>query len=509
MPLTGEAAAFGSVGPGAKAYFDYVNAKGGVNGRKIEYRYYDDAYNPAQTVQLTRRLVEQDRVFAIFNAVGTANNLAIRDYLNAQKVPQLYAADGSQSIGRSPAEYPWTMGFLQSYRGEGDVYGKTIVKSRPKAKIAVLYENTDLGLDMLTGLTRAIAGKGPRIVAKQGYEFTGTDVSGQVGLLKASGADTLMLFATPKFFINAIVATHKLGWKPQVYIASVSIEPTIMSIARLNAPELTKGALSIAFLKNPNDPVWAKDKAVALYRSIMRKYNPGGKQTDVYNWYGMTVAWTMVETLRKAGTNLTRAGLLKCGAEPGHAREPVHAPRDPPEDVAHRLPAHGAGLSLPLRQQAVGALERAPPGEGMTREERCDTLEQSKRRTHEGTNLDRRSRGRGGRRGRRRARGDGRLLVAEARGDADGDRRRRQGVAEPQRRSDGARRDQRTRRDAAHDDPGAGDGARTGARRSSRLSTSPAPTCRSRGSSSSQRRGRCPRLSRAPASERRLLSRRG
>jgi branched-chain amino acid transport system substrate-binding protein len=327
VPLTGEAAAFGTVAPGAKAYFDYVNAKGGVNGRKIEYRYYDDAYNPAQTVQLTRRLVEQDRVFAVFNSVGTQNNLAVRDYLNAQKVPQLFAADGSQSIGRSSSTYPWTMGFLQSYRGEGNVYGKTIVTSRPKAKIAVLYENTELGLDMLTGLTRAIAGKGPKIVAKQAYEFTGADVSGQVGLLKASRADTVMLFATPKFFLNAIRAAHNLGWKPQVYIASVSIEPTIMGIARFNAPELTKGALSIAFVKNPNDPVWAKDPAVALYRSIMRKYDPTGKATDVYNWYGMTVAWTMVETLRRAGKNLTRAGLLKAAQSLDTTANPFMLPR--------------------------------------------------------------------------------------------------------------------------------------------------------------------------------------
>lgn len=310
VPLTGEAAAFGSVGPGAKAYFDYVNGKGGVKGRKISYLFYDDAYNPSQTVQATRRLVEQDKVFAIFNSVGTANNLAIRDYLNAVKVPQLFAGDGSQQIAK-PARYPWTMGFLMSYRGEGTVYGKTLVKSRPKAKIAVLYENTDLGRDMLTGLTRAIAGKGPKIVAKQGYEFTGADVSSQVALLKASGADTLMLFATPKFFLNAVTATHKLGWKPRLYIASISIEPGIMKIARFNAPELTKGALSIAFVKNPNDPIWAKDPAVALYRSIMKRYYPSGRVSDVYNWYGMTVAWTMVETLRKAGKNLTRASLMK------------------------------------------------------------------------------------------------------------------------------------------------------------------------------------------------------
>jgi branched-chain amino acid transport system substrate-binding protein len=311
VPLTGEAAAFGSVGPGAKAYFDSVNASGGVNGRKIDYRYYDDAYNPAQTVQLTRKLVEQDRVFAIFGSVGTANNLAIRDYLNAQKVPQLFVADGSQQIGRSAARYPWTMGFLMSYRGEGDVYGRTIVKARPRSRLAVLYENTDLGRDMLTGLTRAVAGKGPKIVARESYELTTSDVSSQIAQLKASGADTLLLFSTPKFFLQAVVATHKLAWKPQLYIASVSIEPGIMAIARFNAPTLTKGALSIAFVKNPNDPVWAKDRTVALYRTIMRKFDPGGKATDVYNWYGMTVAWTMMQTLRKAGRNLTRTSLLR------------------------------------------------------------------------------------------------------------------------------------------------------------------------------------------------------
>ena len=311
VPLTGEAAAFGTVGPGAKAYFDYVNAKGGVNGRKIEYRYYDDAYNPAQTVQLTRRLVEQDKVFAIFNSIGTANNLAIRDYLNAQKVPQLFAGDGSQSIGRSFAQYPWTMGFLQSYRGEGDVYGKTIVKSRPKARSPSSTRTRSSG-STCSPASRARSRARARASSRSRPTSSPAPTSRRrSALLKASGADTLMLFATPKFFLNAIVAAHKLGWKPQVYIASVSIEPTIMGIARFNAPELTKGALSIAFVKNPNDPIWAKDKAVALYRSIMRKYNPSGRPTDVYNWYGMTVAWTMVETLRKAGKNLTRAGLLK------------------------------------------------------------------------------------------------------------------------------------------------------------------------------------------------------
>jgi branched-chain amino acid transport system substrate-binding protein len=310
VPLSGEAAAFGSVGPGAKAYFDYVNAKGGVNGRKIDYRFLDDGYDPARTVQLTRQLVEQDKVFAIFNSIGTNNNLAVRPYLNAHRVPQLFAGDGSDALAQ-PRTYPWTMGFLQSYRGEGAVYGRTLVKTRPTAKIAVLLENTDLGKDMARGLSRAIAGKGPRIIASETYEYTASDVASQIAKLKASGADTLMLFATPKFMIQGIVATHKLGWKPQLVIASVSIEPSIMAIAKANAPELTKGALSIAFVKNPNDPLWAKDPATALYRQILKRYAPSAKPTDVYNWYGMTVAWTMVETLKQAGPKLTRAGVLK------------------------------------------------------------------------------------------------------------------------------------------------------------------------------------------------------
>ncbi|MBA3476628.1 MAG: ABC transporter substrate-binding protein, partial [Actinobacteria bacterium] len=255
VPLSGEAAAFGSVGPGARAYFDYVNSTGGVHGRTIRYVYYDDQYNPVQTVPLTRKLVEQDRVFAIFNSVGTANNAAIQPYLNQRRVPQLFVADGSQAVSQ-PARYPWTMGFLQSYVGEGAVYGRHLAQTRKRAKLAVLYEKSALGTDLTRGLERSIAGKGPTLVAKESYEYTDADVSSQVARLKASGADTFMVFATPKFAIQGFAAAHRLGWKPQVYVSSISIEPGIMAIARLNAPELTKGALSVAFVKNPNDPIW-------------------------------------------------------------------------------------------------------------------------------------------------------------------------------------------------------------------------------------------------------------
>jgi branched-chain amino acid transport system substrate-binding protein len=325
VPLSGEASAFGSVGPGAKAYFAHVNAKGGVHGRKIDYRFYDDAYDPANTVQLTRKLVEQDRVFAIFNSVGTANNKAIQPYLNQRKVPQLFVGDGAQATSQ-PARYPWTMGFLQSYLGEGAVYGRHLAKTRKAAKIGVLFQNDDLGKDMTKGLERAIAGKGPQIVAKASYEYTDTDVSSQIAGLKAAGADTFMLFATPKFAIQGFAAANRLGWKPQVYVASVSIEPNIMAIARLNAPELTRGALSVAFVKNPNDPIWAKDPALKLYRSIMKRYLPGGKPSDVYNWYGMTVAWTMVETLERAGKSPTRASLLRAAQSLNVSNNPFLLP---------------------------------------------------------------------------------------------------------------------------------------------------------------------------------------
>jgi ABC-type branched-subunit amino acid transport system substrate-binding protein len=311
VPLSGEAAAFGAVGPGAKAYFDYVNSKGGVHGRKLEYRYYDDAYNPAQTVQLTRRLVEQDRVLAIFNAIGTANNLAIRDYLNAQRVPHLFAGDGSQALGGGSARYPWTLGFLPSYQGEGSVLGRDVVRTAPRARIGVLYENTELGKDMTRGLSRALAGKTARIVESESYELTSTDVVSQIAKLKGTGADTLMLFATPKFLIQAIVAAKNLGWKPRLYLASVSIEPSIMAIARANAPDLTRGARAIAFVKNPSDPVWRKDPTVAHYRSILKRFAPSAKPTDVYHWYGMAVAWTMVDVLRRAGKTPTRASVLR------------------------------------------------------------------------------------------------------------------------------------------------------------------------------------------------------
>ena len=311
VPLTGPAAAYASVAKGADAYFQYVNSKGGIFGRKIVYKYEDDQFQVAKTIQLTRELVEQDNVLAIFNSVGTEHALAIRPYLNDRKVPQLFVGSGVSSLAREHRKYPWSMGYLPSFAGEGTIYGRYVTTHQPHARVGVLYESSDFGKDMLNGLRRGLAGNA-RIVATQAYDVEDNDVSSQVARLKSSGADTLMLFATPKFAIFGYVDSFRLGWHPHIYVTSVSISPDIMNIARSSTSQKqVDGSISIAFVKDPTSQRWARDKTVRLYRSIVQRFLPGAKPDDVFNYYGMAVAYTMVDTLRKAGRNLTRESLLR------------------------------------------------------------------------------------------------------------------------------------------------------------------------------------------------------
>jgi branched-chain amino acid transport system substrate-binding protein len=310
VPITGPAALFGSVGRGADAYFRYVNAHGGVNGRKIKYLYRDDAYDPSKTVQLTRELVENDHVFAIFSTIGTENTIATTDYLNAAKVPQLFAGTGTARVGDNYKTHPWTMGYLPSFRAEGVIYGKSIAKIGG-AKVAVLAEASDFGKDLTDGLRTGLGDKASLIVATQQYQPTDTSIESQMSTLHASGANVLVLNATPQFAILAYLAAHKLGWRPKIYVSSVCISPNVMDIVRANVGSEVNGSLSIAFVKDPTDKVWAKDPVVKLYRSILKKYAPASKPEDVYNFYGMGVAFTMVDALARAGKNPTRASLLR------------------------------------------------------------------------------------------------------------------------------------------------------------------------------------------------------
>jgi branched-chain amino acid transport system substrate-binding protein len=311
IPISGPAAAYGSVGRGADAYFNYVNSRGGVFGRKIDYKYLDDEFDVAKTITLTRQLVEKDQVLAIFNSVGTEHALAIRSYLNDRKVPQLFIGSGVSKLATEHAKYPWSMGYLPSFAGEGAIYGRYIASHQPKARIAVLYENSDFGKDMLNGLRHGLGGKA-KIVGTQPYEIADSDVASQMARLKSTGANTLMLFATPQFAIFGYVGAFRLGWHPQVYVTSVSISPDIMKIARVaSSRKQVEGSISIAFVKDPTSKVWAKDNAVRLYRSILQRFLPTAKAEDVFNYYGMAVAYTMVDTLKKAGRNPTRASVLK------------------------------------------------------------------------------------------------------------------------------------------------------------------------------------------------------
>jgi branched-chain amino acid transport system substrate-binding protein len=310
IPLTGVASAYRTVGLGAAAYFRYVNAHGGVNHRKIRYIIKDDQYDPGQTMNQTRALVEQDHVFAIFNSLGTEHNLATRPYLNAIKVPQLFVASGATTWGKDSKQWPWTIGYQPNYRAEGTIYGRYVAKTAPKSRIGVLYQNDDYGKDLLAGLRNGLGAK-KQIVSTQGYNVDDPDVQSQIAKLKSAKANTLMLFATPKFAIQAYRYAFQLGWKPKVYINTVSSASNTMAFAVLaSSKKETEGTVSIVFLKDPTDPRLAKDRGMKLYRTIMKKFK-GTNPSDVYNVYGMSVAHTFVEALKKAGKNPTRDSIMR------------------------------------------------------------------------------------------------------------------------------------------------------------------------------------------------------
>lgn len=312
FPFSGPASLYAGIGRGQAAFLDYVNDRGGVNGRQIKFITLDDGYNPANTVQLTRRLVEQEKVFAVVGSLGTEPNLATRPYLNDKKVPQVLLSTGASFWGTDYRKYPWTIGWQPNYIAEAYIYGRFIVKKMPQAKIGVLYQNDAYGKDYITGLKKGLGAKKNKIVEQEGYEVTSSDVASQIAKLKSSGANTLFVAATPTFAIQAVVIAYKLGWRPQIFMNSVSATDTLMALAAKNAkPDAVNGIISIEYRMDPADAKYAKPGALDLYRSIMAKYNPKGNSKDAFNVYGMAQAWTFVYALKRAGKNPTRAGLMK------------------------------------------------------------------------------------------------------------------------------------------------------------------------------------------------------
>jgi len=312
MPYSGPASAYGTIGKAEAAYFKMINEQGGINGRKINFISLDDAYSPPKTVEMVRRLVEQDEVLLVFQTLGTPSNTAIQKYMQAKKVPQLFVATGATKWNDS-AGNPWTMGWQPNYQTETTIYAKHILKEKPNAKIAVLYQNDDYGKDYLKGLKDGLGDKAKSmIVAEASYEVSEPTVDSQIVQLQGSGADVFVNITTPKFAAQAIRKAFDIGWKPVHYLNNVSVG--VGSVLTPAGLDKSVGLISTAYLKDPVDTQWATDKAIVDWTAFMKKYYPEGSLIDNTNVYGYTVAQTLVQVLKQCGDNLTRENVMKQAA---------------------------------------------------------------------------------------------------------------------------------------------------------------------------------------------------
>ncbi len=321
FPLTGPASSYAPIPQAMKAYFSYINSrrgpdgKRGVYGRQIVFNYYDDGYNPANTVQLTRKLVQEDKVFAVVGSLGTEHTEAARPYLNSARVPQVLVSTGASQFGLDYKRYPWTIGWQPDYIAEGRLYGLDISRNKPNAKIAILFQNDSYGRDYVNGFKSALGTAKVRsqVVAEQGFDVLGGGTpQSQLVRLRASGANTLMIFVTPTPTVQTYAIIRALGWKPDIYVNSVSATDAFMgaAVARSSA-DTVNGSISASYLKDPANPSWDDDATVKQYKTLMAKYNPNGRITDGLNFYGFAKAHTFVRAMYKAGRNPTRASLMR------------------------------------------------------------------------------------------------------------------------------------------------------------------------------------------------------
>jgi branched-chain amino acid transport system substrate-binding protein len=309
---SGPASAYGTIAKTEAAYFNKINADGGINGRKINFISYDDGYSPPKTVEQARKLVESDEVLLIFNSLGTPPNSAIQKYMNQKKVPQLFVATGATKWN-DPREFPWTMGWQPNYQSETQIYAKYILKNMPNAKIAVLYQNDDYGKDYLKGLTDGLGSKAASmIVAQESYEVTEPTIDSHIVKLKSSGADVFVDIATPKFAAQAIKKVAEIEWKPTHFLNNVSA--SFGSVIKPAGVQNAQGIISSAYLKDPTDPQWKNDPGLKSWNAFLDKYYPEADRVDASVVYGYTVAQTMVYVLKRCGDDLTRANVMKQAA---------------------------------------------------------------------------------------------------------------------------------------------------------------------------------------------------
>lgn len=321
---SGPTSSYGVIAKTEAAFFKMVNDQGGVGGRKINFISYDDGYSPPKTVEQVRRLVEEDQVALLFNTLGTPTNSAIHRYVNQKKVPHLFISTGADKWG-DYEHFPWTMGYQPSYRTEAQIYTKYMLQQNPKAKLAILYQNDDFGKDYPAGVKDVLGDKFDQTVVKVvSYETTDATVDSQLTALKATGADFLLVAATPKFAAQAIRKVHELDWHPTFFMTNVSI--SVGSVMNPAGPENGVGIITTGYMKDPTDPAFADDKGMNEWRAFMAKYMPGSDLTDANYVFGYGVSMVMWQVLKQCGTDFSRENVMKQAANLHDAYDPVLLP---------------------------------------------------------------------------------------------------------------------------------------------------------------------------------------
>ena len=312
MPYSGPASAYGAIGRGLTAFFQAVNDKGGINGRKVGFTSLDDGYVPARTVEQVRRLVEQDNVAFLLNPLGTPSNSAIERYMNQKKVPQLFVASGADKWG-DYQRFPWTMGWQPSYRTEAQIYAKYMQETVKDAKVAMLYQNDDFGKDYLAGMKDVLGAKFDQVVVKTAsYEVTDPTVDSQIITLQGTGANVLVTAATPKFAAQAIRKVFDIGWKPTHFLTNVSISAG--SVITPAGPDRAVGTISADYRKDWTDPEWRNDPGMLEWLAWMKQYLPDADPTDNNFAYAFGVGITAVQVLKQCGGDLSRENIMKQAA---------------------------------------------------------------------------------------------------------------------------------------------------------------------------------------------------
>ena len=308
VPYSGPVSAYGTIAKAAAAYFTKVNADGGINGRKVNFISVDDAYTPSKTVEQARKLVEQDEVLLVFLPIGTSHNQAIQKYMNAKKVPQLFVGSGATRFGEIK-ENPWTIGWQPTYHTEAKAFGEHIIRTKPNAKVAVLMQNDDFGKDFHKGVLEGLGAEKAKTVVTQTFETSDPTIDSQIVSMKGTGADTLVILATPKFAAMAIKKAAELNWNPAKYL--VSVAQSVSSVLKPAGLEASKGVISATYFRDPGDPATQATKEYAEYAAFMKQYYPAGDPADSLNLIGYSSAQTLAQTLKQAGDNLTRENIMK------------------------------------------------------------------------------------------------------------------------------------------------------------------------------------------------------